>query len=378
MKSCFVCMPLIEETLCIYNAIKEELEATLGRQWKCEKADDTRRPGMIEEKVVHLLLNADLVIAVIADPRDGILINPNVMYELGIAHSFRKPAIVVADSRHKLPFDIGSVETIQLDFSNPAFLGELRKILQRSLQGPEIRDDLERRRIPRNPITTQLNGSRIFIEDLPWLWGYCDVLRREREAETVWEITRDLFWAGEALFFESLKEAIRKRRKHYFMVEDDTAVLRRVEAVKRELQQEVPRNELDKLLHFVAIEKNYFVLWPIAVVLYDADLVRRRGGIICEPMQPLVGGDGFDKKVRDLFVQQARAGDLDEFERRLLEFAWTERRQEATFDISLDGRIVDALATSFAQIWNDKILEEAQKKNGDEKSALLNTWVIGG
>src|SRR5262245_46427244 len=108
MRKCFVCMPLIEETRCIYVAIDDEIRATLGGQWLCSKADDTRRPGMIEEKVVLSLLNADLVIAVISDPREGNSINPNVMYELGIAHSFRKPTIVVADKDAKSPFDIHS------------------------------------------------------------------------------------------------------------------------------------------------------------------------------------------------------------------------------------------------------------------------------
>jgi hypothetical protein len=375
MRKCFVCMPLIEQTQCIYDAIAEEINATLGCQWQCEKADDARLPGMIEEKIVHSLLNADLVIAVIADPREGNSINPNVMYELGVAHSFRKPALVVADINSKLPFDIHSVEAIQLDFSHPEFILKLRKALQCSLQHPGTHDDLEKRSVPRNPITTQLSNTRIFIEDLPWLWGYCDVLRREREAETVWEIARDLFWAGEALFFESIRESIRRRRKHYFMVEDEPSVLRRVEAIKRELLQEFPKNELDRLIHFVAIEAKYFVLWPIAIVLYDADRVRRQGGIICEPMEALVGGDSFDKKIRDIF---ANSRDFDEFEKHLQALGWTERREEATFDIALDGRVVDALATSFAEIWNKKILEESQQKTGDEKSALLNTWVIGG
>jgi hypothetical protein len=375
MSRCFVCMPLIEQTRCIYTAIEEEIEETLGCQWKCEKADDTRRPGMIEEKIVHSLLNADLVITVISDPREENSINPNVMYELGIAHSFRKPAIVIADVADQSPFDIRSVETIQVDFSSPTFIQELRKMLQRSLQDFA---ELDRKHIPRNPVTTQLSGTRIFIEDLQWLWGYCDVLKREREAETVWEITRDLFWPGEALFFESLKEAIRKRRKHYFMVEDHPSVLRKVEAIKRELQKDFPKNELDRRLHFVGIDRKHFALWPIAVVLYDADLITRRGGIICEPMQAMVGEDSFDRKIRELFVEQAKSGDLDDFEKRLLEFDWTERRGESTFDISLDKRVVDNLATAFVQIWNDKILEEAQQKEGDEKSTVLNTWVIGG
>jgi len=285
---------------------------------------------------------------------------------------------VVADIKSELPFDIRSVETLQIDFSNPAFLSDLRKLLQRSLRDPEVLDELEKRRIPSNPVTAPLSDSKIFIEDLPWLWGYCEVLKREREAATVWEITRDLFWPREALFFETIKEAIRKRRKHYFMVENSEGVLRKVEAIKHELQQELSKNEITELLHFVAIDTQYFVLWPIAVVLYDADLATRRGGIICEPMQSHVGEDSFDKLVRKLFLQHARSGDLDAFEQRILDLDWTQRRQEATFDIALDGKVVDDLATAFVKIWNEKIIEEAQKKAGDDKTALLNTWYIGG
>src|ERR1700681_4245871 len=124
MKKCFVCMPLIAETQGIFSAIARKVSDSLGGQWLCVKANDTRRAGMVDEKVVFDLLNADLVIAVIADPRESNPINPNVMYELGIAHSFRKPTIVIADIKNKLPFDIQSVETIQVDFSNPDSLKE--------------------------------------------------------------------------------------------------------------------------------------------------------------------------------------------------------------------------------------------------------------
>ena len=357
----------------------QEIKETLGSRWNCAKADDARPPGMVTEKIVYALLNSDLVIAIVADPRGGNSINPNVMYELGIAHSFRRPAIVVADSRNDLPFDIRSVETIQLDFSNAEFLVTLRKELQRALRGALVPDYLEKRRIPLNPITAPLSGARIFIEDLPWLWGYCEALKRGREASMVWVITRDLYWAGEPLFFAGIKDSIRKGRKHYLMVENDPGVLRKVERIKNQLlQQDFSRNEISGLIHFVAIERKYFLLWPISIVLYDADLVANKGGIICEPMQSQVGNDPFDTEIRQLFLQDGSSEDLDIFEKRLLDLPWTVRRKEATFDISLDGRIVDELATSFAEVWNEKILEEAQQKTGDEKSVLLNTWVIGG
>jgi hypothetical protein len=371
-------MPLIDEIREIYETIETVVRDTLGSNWKCTKADEIRRPGMVAEKVVGALLNSDLVIAVVADIREANLINPNVMYELGIAHSFRKPTIVVADLKHQLPFNIQGVQTIQLDLSGPSFLSDLRRHLQKSLREPVIVADIERRQPPLNPVTTRLSRARIFIEDLPWLWGYCEVLKREREAETVWEITRDLYWPCETLFFDTIKEAIHNKRKHYFMLQDDVGVTRRIESIKNQLQREVSKDQLSESIHFVAIDKEYFVLWPIAVVLFDAHLATASGGIICEPMEHEVGGDKFDQKIRDLYLPYATSGDLEGFQKRLLEMEWTERREEATFDIRLNSRVVGALATSFQKIWNEKILEEAQRSSGDEKAALLRTWVIGG
>jgi hypothetical protein len=386
MKNCFVCMPLIDELRAVYfDAILPEVKDAFGSLSQCNKADDLRLPGMITEKIVHALLNADLIIAVLADPREGNTINPNVMYELGIAHSFRRPTLLVADSMIELPFDLRSVEAIQLDFSRfhdggqrPSFLIDLRRALRLSLKSPRLQEDLERKRVARNPITTQLSGAQIFVEDLTWLWGYSRVLKREREAQTIWEITRDLFWGVEPLFFTSIKAAIRDERKHYFMVPEDEGIRRKVEAVKNQLlRDQVAQGEIDRFLHFVEIDPKHFLLWPISIVLYDADLVTSRGGIICEPMTSEVGKDGIDREYRDRFVEHVHSGgSLENFN---VELDWIKRRSESTFDIELDSRVVDSLATSFAKIWNEKVLEEARKMTDEqEQSALLKNWQIRG
>lgn len=387
MRTCFVLMPLFDEFQEVFDAaIRPEINNAFGDHCRCCKADDVRRPGMVAEKIVQDLLNSDLVIAVAADPRRANSPNPNVMYELGIAHSFRKPTVLVADSETELPFDLRAVETIQLDFARfsdesrrAGFLADLRNQLRLTLKDPEILDLTEKRHRPRNPVTTQLSGTQIFIEDLPWLMGYCEVLSRERQARTVWEITRDLFWPSEPLFFESLRVAIGERKKHYFLVPNEEGVLRKAEAIKKELQEYLPKDEIDKHLRFVALESRYFLLWPIDIVLYDADYARGRGGIICEPMMSEIGGDTWDQEIRKTFGEYARSGDLDGFQRHLNDLEWTERRREATFDIRLDGRVVDALATTFTRLWNEKIREEAgQKVNEKERSALEEAWLIGG
>lgn len=380
MKNCFVCMPLIEDFMPVFfEGIQPEVRDAFGTNCACTKADDVRLPGMVTEKVVHALLNADFVIAIIADTRDGNSINPNVMYELGIAHSFRKPTLLISDA--KLPFDITAVEAIQLDFSRlrsdrPAFLLELRKALKTSLRSPKALADLERRRIPRNPVTSELTGTKIFVEDLAWLWGYSEVLKRERGAQSIWEITRDLFWGTEPLFFASIKAAIRDERKHYFMVPEDEGIRRKIESIKNQLARDlIPEGEIDRLLHFVEIDPKHFLLWPISIVLYDADLVTGSGGIICEPMTSEVGHDPFDQDCRQQFIDHVKSGGgLDTFNP---EIDWIKRREESTFDIALDTRVVDSLATAFTKIWNERILEDAKRMTDEQaRSALLTNWLI--
>ena len=161
------------------------------------------------------------------------------------------------------------------------------------------------------------------------------------------------------------------------MVPDEEGVLRKVDAIKRELRQHHSAAEIENYLHFVAIEKAHFRLWPIAVVLYDADLATKRGGIICEPMTSEVGHDLIDQVYRDLYVEHVNSGgSLDKFLDRLADFDWIQRRQEKTFDIALDGRVVDKLADSFAEIWNSKILAEVEKKTSEQDQSALRSWLI--
>lgn len=382
-RRCFVCMPLVDELEDIYEIIKGEVQILPGT---CSKADDTRRPGMINEKVIYELLNADLVIAVITNPREISSIDPNVMYALGIAHSFRKPTILVADNKTILPFDIRAIEVIQVDFlwlkdtaMRAAFLSKLREALRNTLRDSELLENLEKRRLPRNPVTTQLSDAHIFVEDLPWLWGYCEVLKREREAQTVWEISRDLYWPSEVLFLESIKVAIVEGKKRYFIVPDEEAVARKIDAIKNVLQHDLSAEAASMHLHFVAIDRGYFALWPVDIVLYDAESPTRRSGIICEPMEIQFGNDAYDAATRKLFTDYVRAAALDTFLRDLLDLDWLRRWREATFDIRLDGRVVASLATAFARIWNEKIWEEAsQTTSEEERFKLLKSWLIGG
>lgn len=97
-KRCFVMMPLAGEFEDIYRfAIKPAAEAS---GYRCQRADDLALPGPILTEIISHISRADLVIVELSDP------NPNVFYELGIAHSLAKPVIVLARDIDRIPFDI--------------------------------------------------------------------------------------------------------------------------------------------------------------------------------------------------------------------------------------------------------------------------------
>ena len=57
-------------------------------------------PGIILDDIVRGIIEAKIIIAEITPP------NQNVFYELGYAHAFNKPTILLADKDKQLPFDI--------------------------------------------------------------------------------------------------------------------------------------------------------------------------------------------------------------------------------------------------------------------------------
>jgi hypothetical protein len=85
--------------------------------------------GSIMDQVLLNLEQADILVADITGN------NPNVMYELGVYHSFGKPSIVIKDRSlapvdELTPFDIGAYRYLDLDLNN---IEESTKLIQPKL-----------------------------------------------------------------------------------------------------------------------------------------------------------------------------------------------------------------------------------------------------
>ena len=73
------------------------------------RADDLYRPSTIVADIWDYTNKARLVLADLSGK------NPNVFYELGLAHALAKPAILVVESIDDVPFDLRALRVLQYD-----------------------------------------------------------------------------------------------------------------------------------------------------------------------------------------------------------------------------------------------------------------------
>src|ERR1700722_1445170 len=104
-------------------------------------------PGMIGDRVVSDIINAQLVIADLTD------LNANAFYELGIRHSTELPTIHLARTGTILPFDNVAHRTIFVDLTDWHSIEDARQRLAASVRAVESADYKVS-----NPIT-QANAS---------------------------------------------------------------------------------------------------------------------------------------------------------------------------------------------------------------------------
>lgn len=94
------------------------------------RIDEVAAPGIILNDIWNHITEASVVIAEVTEP------NPNVYYEVGVAHALRKPSVLLAQRGTKLPFDLGPHRCIFYDNSIPGrakLLDALRSSLTSSL-----------------------------------------------------------------------------------------------------------------------------------------------------------------------------------------------------------------------------------------------------
>lgn len=100
----FVLMPFAEEFKDVYQFLILEVLDKAG--YTVIKADDIKSQSNIMSDIVKGIITSDLIVADLTGS------NPNVYYELGIAHALDKKVILITQEINELPFDLRSYRVV--------------------------------------------------------------------------------------------------------------------------------------------------------------------------------------------------------------------------------------------------------------------------
>ncbi|MCK4347851.1 MAG: SIR2 family protein, partial [Thermoplasmatales archaeon] len=104
---CFVIMPFSAEYDLVYHQLIKPVAETSGL--KVLRADDIYSPGVITEQIRAAIHQSRICIAVVSGK------NPNVLYEVGIAHTLNKTTILLSQSVEQIPFDLRAFRVVLYD-----------------------------------------------------------------------------------------------------------------------------------------------------------------------------------------------------------------------------------------------------------------------
>jgi hypothetical protein len=121
---CFVLMPFDPKFQPLYDDhIKPAVERSALR---CERADDIHGTSLITWDIWERINRARFLVAELTCQ------NPNVFYELGLAHALSKDVILITQSMDFVPFDLKTIRCIVYDFT-PRGTQELEKALAKTI-----------------------------------------------------------------------------------------------------------------------------------------------------------------------------------------------------------------------------------------------------
>ncbi|MDQ1054544.1 nucleoside 2-deoxyribosyltransferase [Arthrobacter sp. SORGH_AS 212] len=116
-KRVFVVSPIGTPGTDIYKRAQYALKFIFKRalpapEWEVHRADEGKLFDSIGQHVIRSIMDADLIIADLTGH------NPNVFYELAVAHASRKPVVHLISKGERLPFDVFDQRTIHYDISD--------------------------------------------------------------------------------------------------------------------------------------------------------------------------------------------------------------------------------------------------------------------
>jgi hypothetical protein len=99
--------------------------------YKAMRADKISEPGIITSQIITHIMNDPLVVADLTGH------NPNVFYELAVRHAIKKPVVQLIQKGERIPFDVSTTRTIQIDHQDLESVDEAKQELAKQIRAVE-------------------------------------------------------------------------------------------------------------------------------------------------------------------------------------------------------------------------------------------------
>jgi hypothetical protein len=125
-KSCFVIMPFAEPFETYFKKIIKP--AVDDNKLYSVRGDSLFRSTHIMDDIWSAITDSTLVIAELTGK------NPNVYYELGLAHAIKKPAILISSNIEDVPFDLRPLRVLIYDKNDPDWGAILKSSISKAIK----------------------------------------------------------------------------------------------------------------------------------------------------------------------------------------------------------------------------------------------------
>ncbi|MFP3397599.1 hypothetical protein SB749_14810 [Brevibacterium sp. SIMBA_078] len=105
------------------TVLKHLIRKSLGSEYEVVRGDEEVNPGSITSRIVSSILEADLIVADLSG------FNPNVYYEVAIAHGYEKPTVHIQRDDESPAFDLKDMRLVRYDTTDPEKLEKAQTLL---------------------------------------------------------------------------------------------------------------------------------------------------------------------------------------------------------------------------------------------------------
>lgn len=197
-KLCFVLMPFREPFGTYYERIY--VPAIRGADLEPRRIDEVFRAGTIIKDIWDYTVGAQVLVAELTGR------NPNVFYELGLAHAIAKPVVLVTQTIDDVPFDLKHLRHILYNTIDPDWATKLQEDLTRAI-GETLADPAASLALPSAVSPVSLMGKEADEESevmtlLKALDSKVDYMRRQPSPAVVFA-SHPPEWGGELSEFST-------------------------------------------------------------------------------------------------------------------------------------------------------------------------------